>query len=40
MLKAGRSAEEIMTVMGRSIPTMGEIKQRLLDEIAPPSSTA
>ena len=39
MLKAGRSAEEIMTVMGRPIPSREEIKQRLLDEIAPPSST-
>jgi hypothetical protein len=37
-LKAGRSAEEIMTVMGRPIPTREEIKQRLLDESAPPSS--
>ena len=40
MLKAGRSAEEIMTIMGRPIPTMEEIKQRLLDEIAPPATTA
>jgi|tagenome__1003787_1003787.scaffolds.fasta_scaffold20235686_2 hypothetical protein len=39
MLQAGRSAEEIMTVMGRPIPSREEIKQRLLDEIAPPSST-
>jgi hypothetical protein len=36
MLKAGRSAEEIMTIMGRPIPTMEEIKQHLLDEISPP----
>jgi hypothetical protein len=27
-----------MTVMGRPIPSREEIKQRLLDEIAPPSS--
>jgi hypothetical protein len=40
MLKAGRSAEEIMTIMGRPIPSREEIKQRLLEEIAPPSSTA
>jgi hypothetical protein len=39
MLQAGRSAEEIMTVMGRPIPSREEIKQRLLDEISPPSST-
>jgi hypothetical protein len=41
MLKAGRSAEEIMTIMGRPIPTMEEIKQRLLDEISlpPPATT-
>jgi hypothetical protein len=38
MLQAGKSAEEIMTVMGRPIPSREEIKQRLLDEIAPPSS--
>jgi hypothetical protein len=39
MLQAGKSAEEIMTVMGRPIPSREEIKQRLLDEISPPSST-
>jgi hypothetical protein len=39
MMKAGRSAEEIMTIMGRPIPTMEEIKQRLLDEISPPPAT-
>jgi hypothetical protein len=41
MLKAGRSAEEIMTIMGRPIPTMEEIKQRLLDEnpVPPPAAT-
>jgi hypothetical protein len=39
MIKAGKSAEEIMKVTGRPIPTREEIKQRLLDEIAPPSST-
>jgi hypothetical protein len=38
MLQAGKSAEEIMTVMDRPIPSREEIKQRLLDEIAPPSS--
>jgi hypothetical protein len=36
MMKAGRSAEEIMKVTGRPIPTREEIKQRLLDEISPP----
>jgi len=36
MMKAGKSAEEIMKVTGRPIPTREEIKQRLLDEIAPP----
>jgi hypothetical protein len=40
MMKAGRSAEEIMKVTGRPIATREEIKQRLLDEIAPPSSNA
>jgi hypothetical protein len=39
MLQAGRSAEEIMKVTGRPIPSREEIKQRLADEIAPPSST-
>jgi len=39
MLQAGRSAEEIMTVMGRPIPSREEIKRRLLDEIAPPATT-
>jgi hypothetical protein len=39
MLQAGRSAEEIMTVVGRPIPSREEIKQRLLNEIAPPSSS-
>jgi hypothetical protein len=39
MLQAGRSAEEIMTALGRPIPSREEIKQRLLDEISPPSST-
>jgi hypothetical protein len=38
MMKAGRSAEEIMKVTGRPIPTREEIKQRLLDEIAPPDA--
>jgi hypothetical protein len=38
MLKAGRSAEEIMKVTGRPIPTREEIKQRLLDEISPSKS--
>jgi hypothetical protein len=36
MMKAGKSAEEIMKVTGRPIPTREEIKQRLLDEISPP----
>jgi hypothetical protein len=40
MMKAGRSAEEIMKVTGRPIPTREEIKQRLLDEISPPATTA
>ena len=40
MMKAGRSAEEIMKVTGRPIPTREEIKQRLLDEILPPSPTS
>lgn len=35
MLEAGKSASEIMTTMGRPIPTREEIKQRLLDEISP-----
>ena len=39
MMEAGRSAEEIMKVTGRPIPTREEIKQRLLDEIAPPDAT-
>ena len=39
MMKAGRSAEEIMKVTGRPTPTREEIKQRLLDEISPPSAT-
>ena len=39
MMKAGRSAEEIMKVAGRPIPTREEIKQRLLDKIAPPPAT-
>src|SRR3954453_22532665 len=36
MMQAGRSAEEIVTVTGRPIPSREEIKQRLLDENAPP----
>jgi hypothetical protein len=39
MMEAERSAEEIMKVTGRPIPTREEIKQRLLDEIAPPDAT-
>jgi hypothetical protein len=39
MMKAGKSAEEIMKVTGRPIPMREEIKQRLLDEISPPSAT-
>jgi hypothetical protein len=39
MMEAGRSAEEIMKITGRPIPTREEIKQRLLDEIAPPDAT-
>jgi hypothetical protein len=38
MLEAGKSASEIMTTMGRPIPTREEIKQRLLEEISPPKS--
>jgi hypothetical protein len=38
MMKAGKSAEEIMKVTGRPIPTREEIKQRLLDESSPPSA--
>jgi hypothetical protein len=37
--KAGKSASEIMTIMGLPWVTMEEIKQRLLDEIAPPDTT-
>jgi hypothetical protein len=40
MLNDGQPAAEIMRSMGRSIPTREEIKQRLVDEILPPSSTA
>jgi hypothetical protein len=39
MMQAGRSAEEIVTVTGRPIPSREEIKQRLLDENAPPPAT-
>jgi hypothetical protein len=39
MMEAERSAEEIMKVTGRPIPTREEIKQRLLDEIAAPDAT-
>jgi hypothetical protein len=38
--KAGKSASEIMTIMGLPWVTMEEIKQRLLDEILPPDTTA
>ena len=40
MMKAGKSAAEIMEVMGLPLLTMEEIKQRLLDDIMraePPS---
>jgi hypothetical protein len=39
MMKAGKSAEEIMKATGRPIPTREEIKQRLLAEISPPDTT-
>ena len=39
MMKAGKSAEDIMKATGRSIPTRKKIKQRLLDDIAPPDTT-
>jgi hypothetical protein len=38
MMKAGKSAEEIMKATGRPIPTREEIKRRLLDEIASPEA--
>jgi hypothetical protein len=38
--KAGKSASEIMTIMGLPWVTMEEIKQRLLDEILLPDTTA
>jgi hypothetical protein len=39
MMKAGKSAEDIMKATGRPIPTRKKIKQRLLDDIAPPDTT-
>jgi hypothetical protein len=40
MMKAGRSAEEIMKATDRPIPTREQIKQRLLDGTSPPDTTA